>query len=206
MEHVAEIVVMEADLAIRGCLADSGVRPVIQCIGGIHDGVRGGRLFEFGDLVVVGVAIVDFATEPFGLEVGVLQRIGVHAVQTGAASCDGDRIADGGADEHLGIANIGGAEIRPPHEPVFSGLVGRLVHVAKRNILGVVILIHGMGETHLLEIGDAGDGLGLFTSLGEGGQQHGGQNRDDGDDDQKFDQREGEHIFDFFHGGSFVRY
>ena len=41
MEHVAEIVVVEADLAIRGCLGDRGVRPMIQGVGGIDDRVGG---------------------------------------------------------------------------------------------------------------------------------------------------------------------
>ena len=139
VEHVAEIVVMEADLAIRGCLGDRGVRPMIQCVGGVHDGVGGGRFLEFGDLVVVGIAVVDLSAEPFGFEVGVLQWIGVHAVQTGAAARDADRIADGGADENLVVTDIGRAEIRSPHEPVFGGLVGRLVHVAGRVEASIVV-------------------------------------------------------------------
>ena len=206
MEHVAEIVVMEADLAIRGCLGDRGVRPMIQCVGGVHDGVGGGRLLEFGDLVVVGIAVVDLSAEPFGFEVGVLQWIGVHAVQTGAAARDADRIADGGADENLVVTDMGRAEIRPPHEPVFGGFVGRLVHVAERNEVRIVLLIHVMGEAHLLEVGDTGDSLRFCTGLGEGGQQHGGQNRDDRDDDQQLDQREGEQFLDFLHGCSFLMF
>ena len=206
MEHVAEVVVMEADLAVGVRLADGGVRPMIQCIGGIDDGVRGGRFLELGDFVVVRVSVVDFSAEPFRLEVGVFQRVGVHAVQTGPAARDADRIADGRADENLVVANVGGAEVGPPHEPVFGGLVGRLVHVAERDEIRIVLLVHVMGEPHLLQLGDTGDGAGLFTGLGEGGQQHGGQDRDDRDDDQQFNQREGEHFWDFLHGCSFLMF
>ena len=54
----------------------------------------------------------------------------------------------------------------------------------------VVRRIHGSGKTDLLQIADAGDAFCFFTGLGQGGQQHGGQNRDDRDDDQKFNQGE----------------
>ncbi len=202
VEHVAELVVMEADLAVGGRLCDGGVRPMVKGGLAVCNGVGGGRFLELVDLPSVGVVVVDVATEPFSLEVGVFQRIGIEAVQSFTAAGGRSRATDGGADEQFEFARIDAAEIRPPHEP--ATLTGILIHVDNRNILGIVILIHGVGETHLLEVGDAGDGLGLFAGLGEGGQQHGGQNRDDGDNDQKFDQREAEHFFDFVHGCSFL--
>ena len=41
--------------------------------------------------------------------------------------------------------------------------------------------IHVRGQTDLFQIADAGDGLRLFTRLGESGQQHGGEDGEDGD-------------------------
>ncbi len=199
MEHIAEFIVVEADLAVGIRLRDGGIRPMIDASGGIDDGVRGRGFLEFGDLPSVGIVVVDIATEPFGLEVGTLHWVGILAGQTCTAACDGARVTDVRADEQLVLASINGAEIRPPHEPVVRGFVGRFIHVDDWNILGVVILIHGMGETHLLEVACARDGHGFFTGLRKGGQQHGGQDGDDGDDDQKFDQREGKHFFDFVH-------
>ena len=197
MEHVAEFVVVEAELAVGVRLADGGVRPMVKGGLAVCNSVRSGRFLELGNLPSVGVVVVDVAAEPFRLEVGVFHRIGIGGVRSWTAGAGRSRVTDGGADEQFVFARIDGAEIRPPHEPAI--LAGILVHVDKRNIAGVVILIHGMGETHLLEIACAGDGLSLFTGLGKGGQQHGGQNRNDGDDDQQFNEREGDHSFDFVH-------
>ena len=57
-------------------------------------------------------------------------------------------------------------------------------------VLLVFFSIHGHAEDYLFEIGQAGDGASFCTGLREGGQQHGGENRDDGDDDEEFNQRE----------------
>jgi hypothetical protein len=43
---------------------------------------------------------------------------------------------------------------------------------------------------NLLEIADALNGPGILFGPGEGREQHGSQDRDDGDDNQQFDQRE----------------
>ena len=195
-EHVAEVVVVEAELAVRIASGDGIASPVIEGGLAVRDGDRVGRFLEIGDKGHVAfTAVADVAAEPFSFEVGVLQGVGVDAVQTGTKPRGGTGIADRGADEHLEVANVDAAEVRPPDN--LALVFG--VHVNRRNIALVVILIHGVGETHLLEVGDAGDGLGLFTSLGEGGQQHGGQNRDDGDDDQQLDQGEHHDIFNFVH-------
>ena len=114
MEHVAELVVMEADLAVGGRLGDGGVCPMVKGGLAVNNGVRGGWFLEFVDLVVVGVAVVDFTAEPFSLEVGVFQGVGIDAVKTSTAASDGQRIADGGADEHLEVADVDAAEVRPP--------------------------------------------------------------------------------------------
>ena len=47
--------------------------------------------------------------------------------------------------------------------------------------------VHGGRQTKLLHVGCAGDGFRLFTCFGKRGLQHGRQDGDDGDDDQKFD-------------------
>ena len=57
-------------------------------------------------------------------------------------------------------------------------------------VMGVVVAVDGVGEDNLFEVGKAGDGLCLVAGLRQSGQQHGGENRDDGDDDEEFDQRE----------------
>jgi len=195
-EHVAEVVVVEAELAVGIASGDGIASPVIEGSLAVRDGDRVGGFLEVGDKGHVAfTAVADVAAEPFSFEIGVLQGVGVDAVQTGTKPRGGTRIADRGADEHLEVANVDAAEVRPPDN--LALVFG--VHVNRRNIALVVILIHGVGETHLLEVGDAGDGLGLFTSLGEGGQQHGGQNRDDGDDDQQLDQGEHHDFFNFVH-------
>ena len=52
----------------------------------------------------------------------------------------------------------------------------------------VVAHVQGEACADLLQVVRAADGLCLQTRLGERGEQHGGQNRDDGDDDQQLNQ------------------
>ena len=54
----------------------------------------------------------------------------------------------------------------------------------------VVFRVHGESQTDLFEIADARRGLGFCTCLGQRREQHGGENRDDGDDDEQFNQCE----------------
>ena len=61
----------------------------------------------------------------------------------------------------------------------------------------IVIRVHGESCAKLFAVADAGCHAGFFTGFGERGQQHGGENRNDGDDDQQFDQREVEESFHF---------
>ena len=46
------------------------------------------------------------------------------------------------------------------------------------------------GQTDVLEVVDAGDAVGARLGLGQSRQEHAGQNRDDGDNDEQLDQRE----------------
>ena len=45
-------------------------------------------------------------------------------------------------------------------------------------------------KTELPEVVQTGDAIRLLFGTGQGRQQHGGQNRDDGDDHEQFDQGE----------------
>ena len=47
------------------------------------------------------------------------------------------------------------------------------------------------GQTDVLEVVNAGDAVGAGLCLGQSRQEHAGQNRDDGDNDEQLDQREG---------------
>ena len=53
----------------------------------------------------------------------------------------------------------------------------------------VIVGPHAHCEAHLLEIVDAGDPFSLGFALGEGGEQHACENRDDRDYHQQFNQR-----------------
>ena len=46
------------------------------------------------------------------------------------------------------------------------------------------------GQLELLQVVHAGDALGLRLRLGQGGQEHAGQNGNDRNDHQKFDEGE----------------
>jgi len=52
----------------------------------------------------------------------------------------------------------------------------------------VGVRIERQRETGLLEVVEAGGGARLFPRLVERGEQHSGQDRDDGDHDEEFDQ------------------
>ena len=99
------------------------------------------------------------------------------------------------ADLAGGIAtafNVGGDVVVP------IGSARRIagVHTPARDVL-VVLRVLQEAEAELFHVGRAGNGVCLFTCLRQRGEQHGGQNRDDRDDDQKLDQCELQH---FLHG------
>jgi len=55
----------------------------------------------------------------------------------------------------------------------------------------VIAAVESAGELQLLHVVQAGNGLGSQFGLAQGGQEHGGEDRNDCDDDQEFDQCEG---------------
>ncbi len=87
-----------------------------------------------------------------------------------------------------------------PERMLEGGAVGPFVArsavVSGRRKALVVTRVHGKAGTELFHVAGAVDGVGLVTGFGEGGEKHGGQNRDDGDDDQQLDQSE---MTGFFH-------
>ncbi len=56
--------------------------------------------------------------------------------------------------------------------------------------LVVIVHVHRVGESPLFQVVEAGDLLGLGFGLGQCGQQHRGQNGNDGNDHQQFNQCE----------------
>jgi len=63
------------------------------------------------------------------------------------------------------------------------------MRVRRQHVL-VFVGIHVGGEAELPHVVQALNAPGLFLGLGYRGQQHGGENRDDGDDHQQFDEGE----------------
>ena len=63
--------------------------------------------------------------------------------------------------------------------------VGRAVAISRvRQAALAVCRVGSHGRADLLEVARAGDGLRLVAGLGERGEEHGGEDRDDGDDDK----------------------
>ena len=187
---------MEAEFAVSMASGNGITSPVIEGALAVCDGDCVGRFDEVGDEGQIAfAAVADVAAEPFSFEVGVLQRVGVDAVQASAQPAGGTKVGDSGANEHLEVADVDAAEVRPPDD---LGLAFG-VHVNGGDVAVVVVFVQGMRDTDLLQLGDTGDGAGLVTGFGEGGQQHGGQDRDDCDDDQQLNQREGSDFFDCVH-------
>ena len=79
---------------------------------------------------------------------------------------------------------------------LLGGFAGGVI-VAWREHVVVVLGVEHEGDAELLHVVDAGDGAGLLSGLGQGWQQHGGEDGEDGDDDEQLDQREGVSL----HGG-----
>jgi len=68
--------------------------------------------------------------------------------------------------------------------------VARSAIVSGRQIALIITDVHGGASAELLHVINAADGAGFVARFSEGGEEHGGQNRDDGDDNQQLNQRE----------------
>ena len=170
---------------LRGAAAVD-VRRAVGVTAGDH---RRSRFHHAGDkirAVVLGVTVIDM-----GDKMGRRGEIVGDAAVGGIGVVPNRRRGTSGADtfgrrgrRHVAI---GLHEIHP---------LGRLEFDKTKHVM-VVLLVHAHAEDDLLQVVDAADGAGLLTGLREGWQQHGSQNRDDGDDNQKFDQCE---MTILFHG------
>ena len=61
----------------------------------------------------------------------------------------------------------------------------------RRQIVVVVVAVKQIAQDNLLQIVGAADGTGLLTGLAQRGQQHGGQDCDDGNHHQQLNESEG---------------
>ncbi len=84
-----------------------------------------------------------------------------------------------GAAIHVRAGEIGGKGI----DPGGAGLMGGL-----GDGIGVIVGIHARGESDLAEAVGAFGGVRLTFGLGQGGQEHAGEDRDNRDHHQQFDQ------------------
>ena len=62
--------------------------------------------------------------------------------------------------------------------------------VADQSLI-VVLSVHQVANRDLLDIRNTGDAAGFLTGLGEDWEEDGGKNRDDRDNDEELDEREG---------------
>ncbi len=100
---------------------------------------------------------------------------------------------EGTTAEHVGELVGASCDGGPP--PVVSGVVStaiiKVVPVSGE-IVFVVVGVKVHVEADLAEVVEAVDALAFFFGFGEGGQEHAGQNGDDGDYHQQFDEGEGQ--------------
>ena len=93
-------------------------------------------------------------------------------------------ILQGIADRHEGIWSYSVlGEIKPARTKAVMPL-------APRQPVLIVSRVHLGGQPLLAQVVDAGDSLGTTLGLGQSGQKHPGEDRDDGDDHQQFNQGE----------------
>ena len=97
-------------------------------------------------------------------------------------------VGAGRAHHGLLVADVGEHESLPA---VRSGLPVAVGPVGLRRRAVVVVGVHAVGESELLEVAGAGDLSCLLAGLRERRQQHGGKDGNDGDDDKQLDEREG---------------
>ena len=131
-------------------------------------------------------------------EVVVIVRVTAEAAHgAGVALADGIAEMDGGAgddeigsvdgaDIGIGLADVGG----DLQEPGVGDLVTEGGHRGHGEVFGVITGIEQIADGDLFFIADAFGRDGLPFRRGQRGQEHGGQNRDDGDDHQQFDEGE----------------
>ena len=199
--EVGQVVVVDHGEVLVGAGGTTSAAPEVRVVTtvGFAEPDEGGSGLEIGDLGPVARAPVRDREAGVGVAREVFD-CGRGMGDVGLVDVAGDAVkiaslVGGGFDVGVLRAEVGllVADVRvDPLEPVAvpaGGVVG--VADGEAHALVVVASVHVEGEAQLLGVGRAADGLGLFTGLGEGRQQHGGEDRDDGDDHQQLDQ--GEH-------------
>src|SRR5947208_9879704 len=91
--------------------------------------------------------------------------------------------------EHVRIELLTSAFSGLSRTPIVPGYHVHVVWIGRKQI-GVVEGVKVDGIYHLFSVVQAHDALGFRLGLGQRGQQQPGEDRDNGDDNQQFDERE----------------
>ena len=152
--------------------------------GGFGDGLAFGE-----DDIVLGRFAGDLGEEalgePVGAAVGFPISVGAEDVDAGV----GASIVEGRAEDVL-VLQVGKEK---NFNALVAGLAGggdAVVGVKDRHHIIVIAKIELDANANLAGVGNAGRLLRRFLCLGENGEQNRGENRNDGDDDEQFDEGE----------------
>ncbi len=108
-------------------------------------------------------------------------------------------IADIVSEQGLFVNSLIGVGIR--YSPIFTFTTAPTIYVVSTKLgienqcVLVIQAVHGGGNLQLPLVAQTFGGDGVTFGLGQGGQQHGGEDGDDGDDDEQLDQGEGALFF-----------
>jgi len=75
-------------------------------------------------------------------------------------------------------------------EPPVGGVAGKIFGIQRRQVVVVFTDIRHHGQADLLVVAHAIESYGFVFCGAQGRQDHGGENRNDGDDDEQFNQSE----------------
>ena len=158
-----------------------------RTIGSLGGGTVG-DISESGEVEAVGLKIAVRCVDPFQVLAAVAQQATLVHVRAPVLLAVARAVEELAALALVGveIAHEGsGATIGPVARPGFGG-----VHVGGHRVVVVLVRIDFVHQHQLLEVVHAGDGAGFLAGLGQGGQQHGGQDGDDRNHHQQFNQGE----------------
>ena len=100
--------------------------------------------------------------------------------------CGGVMGADAWAEHDLGVLDVG---VKHPF-PAQAGSGRAGVVAVRRGGVGIVLKIEHLAQGQLLDVAQTARLSRFVPRFGQGGQEHGRQNRDDGDDDKQLDEGE----------------
>lgn len=166
-------------------------------------GTSDGGFFDFTD-----ARNVDIAAHPELVWSGIAQAPIVVAIGEPGAAADAVRVkvapgvgsTEGVIDRHigvpLGIDVCGGAPegfsvvAHVAEDANGPDVVKVGVEPEAAGVVAGVCSVHSVGDANLAEVIEAGGLFGFVFCLGEGGQEHGCEDGNDGDDDEQFDEGE----------------